>query len=1571
MKNWTMQWGNREHLGRIGLCVGLMLLFSCLGFAPALASVLELPSALTKIADEAFMNDTVITSVIIPDGATSIGARAFAGCGNLETITVPDSVTDIGEDAFLQCGKVMIICNEGSAAEIYAKQNGIAAGAPMITEIPHGLKYRTYSDHVVLTGYAGSDPDLILPEYIEGLPVTEIAESAFENNTVIQHVQLPRTLKNIHDFAFNNCSNLTGDLFIPNSVTHIGAFAFSGCAFDGRLTLSENLTQINHGVFCKSGFIGDLVIPDQVTSIGNMAFYHCTFNGTLTLSENLEEILNSAFQSVPFTGDLIIPDNVIKIESGAFLYYYYEDEEYLEWGTVSTGFNGKLVLGKNLQTIGNQAFHGCLNLKGDLIIPDSVTSIGEMAFADCQSLDGRLQLSKNLTKIPNMAFFECYNLTGNLIIPNGITSIGDSAFSAEKIMCIYIPSSVKHIDDYALWGLAHNLLIYGEAGSYAETFAEENGYTFILGTAAEMPDIPAGLEFEIYDTYVEITNSPIYATEIVLPAYIAGLPVKSIGYYAFGGRSYLSKIVIPDTVTTIGDWAFCNCDSLMSIYLSENVTSISEDTFYGAPVGFTIYGVSGSYAETYAAENGIVFSTAPFPGTETEPDEETITLSGSVTFADGTPVEDAYVYVYDTVAADWIALEYTDRNGNWACSVPADGSYTIHYLHDVYSIAPAEVSVSPTADMTLDTAIASLVGGEGTATPVFVMQMNGVEIPAAGVKVGDVVTFSITAEGATKVRLVADGVAYNEYWLTDGSATIERGFTRAGTRQIAFQAYDGRDWGAVCEAQTLIVTADGTLDAPVIHAIDTQYVGESFTVTWDAVENAESYTVYLYRNELLWPALSNTDRSTTTGLSMEIPGDLLYTDGEYLIEIIASGYGYSQSSASVKFTVEETAAGVEITYPTDGMTYSIGDTMHTRYAMGSGTQGVRLLVAPPVGEPVLYAPDESGIFYPIADQVGDYVLTPYYSTSEGDFTAETADGAGESVTVTVQKPAISSLTQGTNKQYSIRYTGTAQDFAGSVSNARYTVKVYLNDAFVKDITPEEGEFAFTTDTLTETGKYVYSFVPCYGDITGEPKEFPVYMVEQGTESITKYAGEPMMLLDRPDGSVKDSIAYGAEVTILGKFGTEYLYVSVNGKDGFIAAESKLVEAVEPGNMEIVVTSAEDAPYYEMGAIRHFTVSVEGAHNVAMSVILPNGEEKNDYQGIKTEEGTIFEIPLETAGRYMCIFSAEYENKEKADAVKELFFVVDTSYENAGKECWSKRTKCIVADAPMFVGLNESIDVTEHRMTCIGKAEKNYIYVLINPEGQLGKYYRVLEEDIQFEKNVTEYQAVCIVNPYSEKTYDGDMCEKNAENINKVLNKIENIDIIPVYGQEGEVIDRVLQQMWNDADYNDVTYIYWSGHGQSTGIWSVLPYLGEDDGNVFYEGYNSDRVVNMLINNRTGEKTCEGKVNVIIDACYSGVFANILNDYDVREDAGIAVLMATTAEEEGIVSMFPGLGSGGLFTKKLKEYVLDAEPDGLKLSDLRDNVKVEAVKNWEWSTPTTTIWGDPNRIFFAEDPDAVN
>ncbi len=300
--------------------------------------------------------------------------------------------------------------------------------------------------------------------YSEAASVTSLGE-VFRNNTEItsfEELQYFISLTSISNYAFNNCSGLTGALFIPNSVTSIGKHAFSNCSgLTGSLTIPNPVTEIgDYAFFNCSGFTGSLIIPNAVTFIGENAFMRCNgFTGSLTISNSVSWIDDQAFYDCTgLTGSLVIPSSVVSIGSNAF--------------KNCSGLTGTLTIPNSVTYIGSGAFSDCSALTGSLIIPNSVTTINSNTFENCSGLTGSLTIPNSVTKIGFGAFRNCSGFIGSLTIPNSVTSIGESAFyNCSGLISLNISNSVTSIGRYAFYncsGLTGSLTIPNSITSIEE-----------------------------------------------------------------------------------------------------------------------------------------------------------------------------------------------------------------------------------------------------------------------------------------------------------------------------------------------------------------------------------------------------------------------------------------------------------------------------------------------------------------------------------------------------------------------------------------------------------------------------------------------------------------------------------------------------------------------------------------------------------------------------------------------------------------------------------------------------------------------------------------------------------------------------------------------------------------------------------------------------------------------------------------------------------------------------------------------------------------------------------------------
>ena len=233
--------------------------------------------------------------------------------------------------------------------------------------------------------------------------------------------------------------------------------------------------------------------------------------------------------------------------------------------------SGAYSVKEGTRIICDLAFSFCSSLS-EIVIPSSVTSIGDGAFSCCHSLS-EIVIPSSVTSIGDHAFSGCDSLS-EIVIPSGVTSIGNYAFSGcSSLKYISIPKSVIGLNGnpFVEWKgklecLSPNFvyeddILFNKDKSRIISFRNQNVESYVIPSS--VTSIGKGAFTGCYSL-----------SEIVIPS-----SVTCIGDGAFSFCRSLSEIVIPSSVTSIGDWAFSNCDSLSEIVIPSSVTSIGDSTF--------------------------------------------------------------------------------------------------------------------------------------------------------------------------------------------------------------------------------------------------------------------------------------------------------------------------------------------------------------------------------------------------------------------------------------------------------------------------------------------------------------------------------------------------------------------------------------------------------------------------------------------------------------------------------------------------------------------------------------------------------------------------------------------------------------------------------------------------------------------------------------------------------------------------------------------------------------------------------------------------------------------------------
>ena len=351
---------------------------------------------------------------------------------------------------------------------------------------------------------------------------------------------------------------------IEDGVTSIGDDAFCNCDSLTSITLPDSLTSIGDEAFLSCNGLTSITLPDSLTSIGDMAFSYCDLT-SIIIPDSVTSIAGNAFNSCNDLTSINVDSNNKYYASEDGVLFNKDKSILIQFPEAKPA--EEYVIPDGVTTIGNSAFEECESLTS-ITIPDSVTTIGDEAFYDCGSLTSII-LPDGVTTIGDEAFYDCGSLT-SIILPDGVTSIGDSAFAkCERLTSITIPDGVTSIGNSA-FDSCDNL------------------------TSITIPDSVTSIGDDAFWSCDGLTS-------ITLPD-----SLTSIGNYAFSHCDSLTSITLPDSLTSIGDKAFSYCDGLTSITIPDSVTTIGKIPFSNCDNLPAINVESGN--KYYASEDGVLFN---------------------------------------------------------------------------------------------------------------------------------------------------------------------------------------------------------------------------------------------------------------------------------------------------------------------------------------------------------------------------------------------------------------------------------------------------------------------------------------------------------------------------------------------------------------------------------------------------------------------------------------------------------------------------------------------------------------------------------------------------------------------------------------------------------------------------------------------------------------------------------------------------------------------------------------------------------------------------------------------------
>ena len=567
----------------------------------------------TEIGNYAFQDNTTITEIVLPEGIKTIGADCFERMTKLTKVNIPQTVESIFR---LESSGNGITQNESNYQNgLLIIDNCLLKVKKELTgqvDVPEGTR--------LVAGYAFSGckelTRISLPE-----TVTEVGPYAFESCKQLGEINLPKGLKVIHKGTFNSCETLgTSTLTLPESLLEIEDFSFWKTVRLTELRFPEGLRKIGDQAFWQSG-LKRIWLPASIESLGMWAFADLTVLEEVHLAAPDPSTItlgNGVFDSAPTGAKLYVPygsrtlyqsapqwsaftieednpciDGFYYVldqwnhtatltyetyeEDGAYNHTNYSKLNTTEWtipaqvvqdGRVyavtaigdyafaNTNVE-RINLPEGIESIGTSAFDGNGSLK-EVILPSTLTSIGQFAFYECRSLRVIYNNAAQPQDIKDKGVFAdgTYGRLDvgsiELRVPFGSTERYEAADEWKDFDIEEMPVEVDGVYYYINKG--HRTATIG--AQYADN---TSNYADLV---REVLTIPAAITVDgkEYRVMSVDTGAFRYCNGVKVLSLPEGL--EKIWDYAFSNSGFM-MITLPSTLEILAASAFNSCDNLI------------------------------------------------------------------------------------------------------------------------------------------------------------------------------------------------------------------------------------------------------------------------------------------------------------------------------------------------------------------------------------------------------------------------------------------------------------------------------------------------------------------------------------------------------------------------------------------------------------------------------------------------------------------------------------------------------------------------------------------------------------------------------------------------------------------------------------------------------------------------------------------------------------------------------------------------------------------------------------------------------------------------------------------------